>query len=81
MRRFLTKLWTSLFKKRRPREVTIVIVGIVLTVVAATELAWASFGGQGGDRVALAAGSLTGGLLVVAGGAIVGWRKAESRNH
>ncbi|NOX24328.1 MAG: hypothetical protein GXP36_14720 [Actinobacteria bacterium] len=52
----------------------------MLTVVAAIDLAWSSFGGQS-DRVVLAAGSLTGALLVVAGGAIVGWRKAESRHN
>ncbi|VAV95765.1 hypothetical protein MNBD_ACTINO02-1257 [hydrothermal vent metagenome] len=79
MRRLLSNLWTALFEKERSLEVRIVVVGIVLAVVAAIDLAWSSFGEQS-DRVALAAGSLTGALLVVAGGAIVGWRKAESRH-
>ncbi len=79
MRRLLSNLRTSLFEKERSLEVRIVVVGIALAVVAAIDLAWSSFGGQS-DRVALAAGSLTGALLVVAGGAIVGWRKAESRH-
>ncbi len=60
MNRFLSNLWTSLFKKRRSREVTIVLVGTVLSAVAAIELAWASFGGQGDrlDYVELFSGNL-----------------------
>jgi len=80
LRRLLSNLRELLFQRKWSREVRIVVVGIVLTVVAAVDLAWSSFGGQS-DRVALAAGSLTGALLVVAGGAIVGWRKAESRHN
>ncbi len=80
MRRLLSNLQKLLFQRTWSREVRIVVVGIVLTVVAAVDLAWSSFGGQS-DRVALAAGSLTGALLVVAGGAVVGWRKAESRHN
>lgn len=79
MRLLLSNLRKLLFQKKWSREVRIVVVGIGLAVVAAIDLAWSSFGGQS-DRVALAAGSLTGALLVVAGGAIVGWRKAESRH-
>ncbi|GBE25894.1 hypothetical protein BMS3Bbin02_02185 [bacterium BMS3Bbin02] len=79
MRRFLSEVWAAGLRKRS-REVVMVAIGIALATVSAVDLAWSSWAGDN-DRIAMASGSLTGALIVVAVGAILGWRKAENRNR
>jgi len=79
MRGFLSDARVFLFKKRSS-EVRIVVIGMTGTVIGLISLLWLSYGGPS-DGVAQASGALVGGLVVVAAGAILGWRKAESRNH